>query len=367
VHESDGAVPARSGARIRLTGAIAGSAALVLLGGSLILSGGHGRRNQVVAAPVITTVPVTTAATTMPTTTTSALPPSTQPRPAVVSRPRPTPVPTRSAEEAAARALYRGLGTWADVYDWTAAFTNGNPRFGPADVDAMAAQGVQTLYIQAAHAGRPDSVLEPQRLLPILARAHQRGLRVVAWYLPDLTNVGSDLAHLTAISRLAVDSVAVDIESKAVSDVATRNARLVDLSRALRAALPGRAIGAIVLPPVLTEVINPAYWPDFPWRAIAPFYDVWLPMAYWSFRSSSSGYRDGYRYTADSVIRLRNDLGRPGALVHAIGGVADQVSAGDAVRFVAAARATSCLGASLYDWRTTAMALWPTLRTARAS
>jgi hypothetical protein len=321
----------------------------------------------VVAAPVITTVPVTTAATTMPTTTTSALPPSTQPRPAVVSRPRPTPVPTRSAEEAAARALYRGLGTWADVYDWTAAFTNGNPRFGPADVDAMAAQGVQTLYIQAAHAGRPDSVLEPQRLLPILARAHQRGLRVVAWYLPDLTNVGSDLAHLTAISRLAVDSVAVDIESKAVSDVATRNARLVDLSRALRAALPGRAIGAIVLPPVLTEVINPAYWPDFPWRAIAPFYDVWLPMAYWSSRSSSSGYRDGYRYTADSVIRLRNDLGRPGALVHAIGGVADQVSAGDAVRFVAAARATSCLGASLYDWRTTAMALWPTLRTARAS
>ena len=367
MHEPDGAGPVRPRSRGRVVGAIAGSVALVgsLVAGTLFLSGRHGG-GQVAAAPVIpttTTVPATTVTTVATTVATS--PPPAPPRPAA-RRPRAATVSAASARATAARAQYRGLGTWADVYDWTAAFTNGNPRFGPADVDAMAAQGVQTLYIQAAQATSADPVLEPRRLLPIVARAHQRGLRVVAWYLPDLTDVSADLAHLTAISRLAVDGVAVDIESRAVGDVATRNARLVDLSRALRAALPGRPIGAIVLPPTLTEVINPAYWPGFPWRSIAPLYDVWLPMAYWSFRSVSSNYRDGYRYTADSVIRLRNDLGQPGALVHPIGGIADQVSAADALRFVGAARATGCLGASLYDWRTTAGAVWPAMRTARA-
>jgi len=57
----------------------------------------------------------------------------------------------------------------------------------------------------------------------------------------------------------------------------------------LRQALPGRTIGAIVLPPVVLEVVNTNYWPNFPWHGIAPFYDVWQTMGYWTNRTQSSG------------------------------------------------------------------------------
>ena len=93
--------------------------------------------------------------------------------------------------------------------------------------------------------------------------------------------------------------------------------------------MPGVPLAGIVLPPVILEVVNPSYRPNFPWRDIAPFYDVWMPMDYWTERTQSSGYRDAYRYTTENVVRLRNDLGMPNAPVHPIGGVADQTTAAD--------------------------------------
>src|SRR4051794_12604381 len=39
---------------------------------------------------------------------------------------------------------YAGLGTWIDVYDWSATYTNGNPQIALADIDRMAGVGVQT-------------------------------------------------------------------------------------------------------------------------------------------------------------------------------------------------------------------------------
>ena len=97
---------------------------------------------------------------------------------------------------------------------------------------------------------------------------------MIVWYLPSFEDVNRDLQRLLAIARLPVEGVAVDIESRHVADAAERSRRLVDLSHRLRASLPGRQIGAIVLPPVVTDVINPNYWPGFPWREIVPDYDV---------------------------------------------------------------------------------------------
>src|SRR5947207_14575968 len=77
------------------------------------------------------------------------------------------------------------------------------------------------------------------------------------------------------------------------------------------------------------EVVNPNYWPGFPWRGIAPYYDVWLPMSYWTWRTQQSGYHEGYRYTAENVNRLRADLGLAAAPVHPIGGLSDTATTGD--------------------------------------
>src|SRR5437868_1879418 len=134
-------------------------------------------------------------------------------------------------------------------------------------------------------------VAEPARLNALIQRAHAHGIRVVVWYLPTLTDVNADMTRLMAIAGLGVEGLSVDIESREVSDPAERSRRLVDLSNRLRAALPGRTLGAIVFPPTGMEVINPSYWPGFPWDGIAHDYDVWLPMAYWTGRTLESGWK----------------------------------------------------------------------------
>ncbi len=265
----------------------------------------------------------------------------------------------------AGTAAYRGMGTWVDVYDWSATFTRGRPQVSPDAVDRMAEQGVQTLYIQASKHDAPTDVLEPDLLGNWIGRARGRGIRVVAWYLPTLVNPARDLARMKAIAALPVDSVAVDIESKDVGQLEERNRRLVEFSADLRRALPGRSIGGIVLPPVVLEAVNPAYWPSFPYRQLAPHYDVWMTMGYWTNRMSASAYRDANRYTTENVNRLRANLGLPNALVHPIGGIGDRTTAVDVAGYRTAVNDTDSIGASLYDWRTTRPELWESLRAFR--
>ncbi|MEA3077400.1 MAG: hypothetical protein QOF60_2308 [Actinomycetota bacterium] len=333
-------------------------------------------RESAAAPTVETTAEPTTTAPPEPTTTeapaTTAPPPTTSP---TTSAPATTVVARAAAKakapplQAATRVVgsieaYAGLGTWVDVYDWSH-YRNTTPTVGPDQVDEMAAAGVQTIFLQTAKNDTPDPIAEPELLLPIIQRAHQRGLRVVAWYLPTLEDVDNDLNRLLASAQLDVDGLAVDIEARNVGDVAERNRRLIDLSTRLRAALPGRAIGAIVLPPVVLEVVNPNYWPDFPYAEIAPSYDVWQTMGYWTNRKADSGYRDPYRYTDENIRRLRNNLGNPLAPVHPVGGVGSQ-GPDDVEAFLRAAVENGAIGGSVYDWRTTRAEAWPSLRKFRS-
>jgi hypothetical protein len=258
---------------------------------------------------------------------------------------------------------YRGLGTWIDVYDWSEAFNRyGEKRVGLDDIGEMAAAGVQTLYVQTSKWDAPTDVLEPHRLLPMVARAKELGLSVVAWYLPTFVDPQADMARLMAASRIpGVDALAVDIESSALDDVAERSRRLLLISTNLRAALPDVALGAIPYPPVVTDVLNQSLWPSFPWRALAPLYDVWLPMSYQSNRTHASGYRDAYRYTGENIDRMRAALGDPDVPVHTIGGIADETGPADVAAMHRAAIERGALGGSLYDWHTTAPTVWPSL------
>ena len=303
-----------------------------------------------------------------PPTTTLAPPPAPTTVPFAAPRAVTTAAPTRpdrgfAVAPSAGLAPYAGLGTWVDVYDWSATYTReAGPQVGPETVDLMAAEGVQTLYIQASKHDAPDDILEGDRLAAIIARAQARGIRVVAWYLPTLVDPSADLRRLLAIAALPVEGLAVDIEARNVDDVTERNRRLVQLSADLRAALPGRALGGIVLPPVVMEEVNPNYWPGFPWREIAPYYDVWQTMGYWTNRKASSGWRDAYAYTMENVLRLRRNLGLPEAPVHPIGGIGDRTTTQDLAGFHRAAVESASIGGSLYDWRTTGAGLWAGMR-----
>lgn len=302
------------------------------------------------AEPVPTSIPTTT--TTLPPTTTTTAPP-----------PPSTTVPPLPVKDL---STYNGLGTWIDVYDWSATYGKDGALVDPAAVDQMAKVGVQTLYVQTSKWDAPTDVLEPERLLPIIKRAKADGMRVVAWYLPTYEDPQRDMGRLMAASRLPVDALAVDIESLRFKDVQERNRRLIEISTNLRAALPGVALAAIPFPPVAMDVINPNLWPSFPWAQLAPLYDIWMPMSYQSERKPESGYRDAYRYMAENIDRLRAHLGNPAVPVHAIGGIADQTSADDVNGMYRAALERHVIGGSLYDWRTTAPELWAHMQRFRA-
>lgn len=261
---------------------------------------------------------------------------------------------------------YTGLGTWVDMYDWTAKFGGGTPRIGPATVDAMNKRGVQTLEIQAA-ADAPGTILERSTLEQWVARAKKRGMRVVLWYIPTFVDTAGDVKTLTELESLKPDGIGVDIESKQVADVAERSRRLVSLSQQLRAALPGTPLQAIVLAPVYLEQVTPGAWPAFPWSELKGLYDVWSPMAYWTDRLASSGFRDAQRYTTLNIARLREVLGDATAPIHVIGGIGDEATAASVREFVRMAKADGCIGASLYDWRTTTAADWTELAPIRTS
>jgi len=342
---------------------VASAVVVVLLAGVLVFRvATGGTPAEAEAAPRPTTT--TTASTTTTSSTTTTLPPTTTTVP-------PTTTTALKAAAAPVRSVlpYTGLGTWIDVYDWSETFNRyGESRVGVEDVDRMAATGVQTLYVQTSKWDAPTQVLEPERLTAIINRAEAKGIAVVVWYLPTFENPQEDMARIMAAARLpGVDALVVDIESIRYKDVPERNRRLIEISTNLRAALPNATLGAAVYPPVVTDVINPNLWPSFPWQALAPLYDVWLPMSYQTDRKPESGYRDAYRYTAENIDRMRARLGRPDAPVHAIGGIADRTTADDVAAMLKAASERHALGGSLYDWHTTPATLWPSLAPFRHS
>ena len=82
-------------------------------------------------------------------------------------------------------------------------------------------------------------------------------------------------------------------------------------------------------------------------------------MSYWTNRSSDSGWKDSFRYTSENIRRVRKNLDDRSAAVHPIGGIADQVSAGDLKGFTDAAKLRRSIGWSLYDYVTTQRRLAP--------
>src|SRR5207244_6467843 len=129
-------------------------------------------------------------------------------------------IPSRSSSP------FTGLGTWVDVYDYSPEFQVGGrpPAITPAAVDRMAANGVRTLYLQAAvsTARVAGLLVDPPLLTAFVARAHARGMQVVGWYHPPLRSVDADVQRLAAMrdfraKGLGFDALAVDIESTSLS------------------------------------------------------------------------------------------------------------------------------------------------------
>jgi hypothetical protein len=268
---------------------------------------------------------------------------------------------------------YEGLGAWVDVFDYAPRLQSGGnpPRVVPGSIDDMERLGVRTLYLQVANPDDASSkrLTDVKQLRALVRRAYENDLFVVAWFLPYVTDLDKDDQFVRAIADFEVDghgfdAIALDIEdTRAVPDLVERNARVVELARRARAVMDDdMALGAITYPAVQIDVINTTLWPDFPYKRLDSSIDVWMPMAYFTFRDEESGYRDAFRYSEESVRRLREHLDDAEADVHLIGGIADGMTPADAEAFRRAVRRTDSIGYSVYDYVTTSSAAWPHLR-----
>lgn len=271
-------------------------------------------------------------------------------------------VPVTSAAPPAIAGVdqYRGAGAWVDMYDEAEL---ANPW--PALVE-MRRGGVRTLYLETASWRVPKTLdfKDEQAVDLFLDEAHALGIKVVAWYLPGFDDLGTDLRrsravldHRTPGGGQSFDGFAIDIEAQNVRAVPARNAALLRYSRALRRlAGPAYALGAIV-PDLRSTTVSPGLWPGFPYRGAAKLYDVFVPMAYSSYRGHGARYV--YDYSRANVSTVRALTGRP---VHVVGGLSDALGPGEHAAMVRGAVAGGATGASFYDFAIGQADTWAALR-----
>jgi hypothetical protein len=317
----------------------------------------------VVFTPAPTTAQATPAATqrpmpTPPPATVNARPAEPEPVAAAPNTLRPLPVPARPASVVGLQA-FGGLGSWLDVFDHT-----NDPKSIVPLVDKMADLGTKTLYLETARFASETDIQFPAAVGAALDRAKARGLRVVAWYPPDFTDLKRDVRRSLAAVRFVspngnrFDAFGADIEyTEGVPDHKKRNALALEYSEQLRAGAGATyPLGAIVIPPSWLEV-NQTRWPNFPWTKLAASYNLFMPMNYWTARGESP--ENAYALTKNDAQKTKQLTGLP---VHIIGGLGADADKAQTASYVKAAQDAGSLGGGLYDFTTTRKDVWGELR-----
>jgi hypothetical protein len=264
-----------------------------------------------------------------------------------------TPAPGPAVRKAV-RTIYGGVGAWVDIFDdrgWA------DPE---GTVEALRGYGARTLYLQTCNYRCKEDIHRPVTLSRWLEAAHAAGIRVVAWYLPGLEDMGLDTRRSLAALQFrsagghTFDGFALDIEARLVNPVAKRNRLVLKLSRTIRQAAGARyPLGAITIP-WFYEWGGP-----FPYAGLNQIYDVFLPMIY--FGGRGEGAKVARVNTARNIQQIRQATGNINTPVHAIGGIADQLNAREVGSFVRTAQRRRALGVSLYDHFTSDSEDWAKL------
>ena len=254
-------------------------------------------------------------------------------------------------------SAYRGLGAWADIYDEEAF---GDPT---GAIEVMAAAGVRTLFLQSGNYRR-GAMVRPLEVAEFIRAAHARGIAVVAWYLPLFRDVEHDLAEIMVSLTFrtddgqAFDGFALDIEADTVP-AERRIANLLELSRRLREVVgPDYPLGAII-PSPRGLIRVPEYWPGFPYRELPRYYDVILPMSYFTFHYE--GAQIAHDYIRDNIQIVRAETGDPSIPIHIIGGLTEDMDAAETDAFVRAVEEQAIAGGSIYEYAHTTPEQWSIL------
>ena len=261
--------------------------------------------------------------------------------------------------------IFKGLGTWVDLYD----YGTGSGLDPSTAVPAMHAHGVRTIYIETARYNSSSAFDFPTAIGAWVEAAHANGMKIVGWYLPAYsTYLNNDVSRTVAIATYrspagqGFDGLGIDIEYKTsgqarsawFNDIATHLARV---RTGVTAAFP---VGGIIVPPLAMD-IYPSSWSGFPWAALGANANIVIPMGYWSYRTdcSTDPSHCPYQYSLGNINEARTRSG--GLPVHLIGGIADSVTSQGVTDFIKATHDARAYGASLYDYRTTPSGFWSIL------
>lgn len=251
---------------------------------------------------------------------------------------------------------FRGLSTWIDTYD-----TDLTPQ---QQVRIAADAGVDALYVQTQRPSTEGIIHDPDRLATTIDLAHDAGMTVLVWSIPELVDLDLDRERAMAAMTFTTprgdrpDAFGLDIELEDIAYAPVRTRRLLQLSAELRDwAGEGYPMAAIVLPPLQLE-INTRWWPDFPYAELAEHYDVVVPMSYSSYRGTDPVTT--YTWNHDNVVLTRQLADMADLPVHLAGGIADDLP--EVAAFVQAAIDSGAIGAGLYDLHTTRPEAWAALR-----
>jgi hypothetical protein len=261
-----------------------------------------------------------------------------------------------SSAQRADLGAYAGTGTWISIYDRAAW------RSPERVVARLRARRVHTLYLQTSNDRQAAAFRYPAGVARFLDAAHASGIRVVGWYLPSFTNNPRDLRRVVAgalfrsANGQSFDAFALDIESTKVRSIPLRTRRAVALVAAVRRALPRPyVLGGITIDPV-----GARYWPGYPFPELGRNVDVFLPMEY--FTARTSGARRVAAYSAANVRRVRTLVGDRSFPVHPIGGETRHATLPELRAFLRTSAATDAIGVSLWEYGETRPAQWALLR-----
>jgi hypothetical protein len=252
------------------------------------------------------------------------------------------------------RGPFRGLGAWIDIYD------DGLWNDPEAAVAELQARRVRTLYLETCNYNCPQALHRSPNMERFIHAAHAAGIRVVAWYLPGFDNIHRDVSRSKAAIRFRTsggqgfDGFALDIEARLVNPVAKRNHRVVELSWKIRRAAGARYPMGAITPPWFYEWGGP-----FPYRALKPIYDAFLPMIY--FGGRGQGPKVAARNVAANFDQILAATGGRPRIIHAIGGIADELGRREVRAFVNVTERRGGMGVSLYDASTSGPEDWAAL------
>ncbi len=273
-------------------------------------------------------------------------PPFHPPTPTVATAKLPAPVAIARTRHVDLRAV-TGKGMWLTIWP--------DSTLDAAKVVAQAkAAGLRQLWIRTG--GSKQGWYGTKFLDALLPPAHAAGLAVIAWDFPALSDPLADVKRATAaitgtFGGQHIDGFSPDIETINEGTFNAPPRIAVYLSRVRKAA------GNL---PVIATVMRPTPYQlrTYPYRAEAPYVDVFAPMVYWSCSEPGA--------LAIQSVRELAKL-RP---VHLIGQSYDMASEGgrrglpsarEIWRFLDAGKRAGAIGASLYVYSEARTPQWTAL------